>query len=395
MATFSPNQTRTTPTNRDDFLFGSSSGERIFARGGADTVYALGGDDEVYGEGQDDVLDGGTGDDLLNGGSGDDVLEGRDGRDFLEGSTNDDILRGGGEDDFLVGGLGSDYLSGGGEDDNINWADGDGSDVVDGGGGNDVLSLFTADSGGTSSFTGERFEISAVGVETLIQRISENPFNQRVSNVEDLEFFLAGGADTVVVSDLSGTGVGSITLFGGDGSERISSSGSTPLLVFGEGQSDFLTGSSGDDEFHGGDRGDRIGGNAGNDQLFGDDGDDTLTGGTGNDIINGGEGEDGIVGGADNDTLTGEAGADQFRYDLPPVGGGQDVITDFATFSDDLFLGGTAEAVLDTNTNGLIDDGDDAASLVDGDLSIEFGSNNTLKLIGVDSLDFGNNVFIV
>jgi Ca2+-binding RTX toxin-like protein len=395
MATSTPDLRSFTPTNRDDFLFGSSAGERIFARGGADTVHALGGADEVYGEGQDDHLDGGTGDDLLNGGSGDDVLEGRDGRDFLDGSNNDDLVYGGGEDDFLIGGRGSDYLSGGAENDNFTWAEGDGSDIVDGGSGQDVLSLFTADLNGTSSFVGERFDISAVGVETLIQRTSDNPFSQRVSGVEDLEFFLFGGADTVVVSDLPGTGVGSITLFGGDGSERISNSGNTPMIVFGEGNSDFITGSLGDDELNGGDRGDRIGGNAGNDTINGDDGDDTLTGGTGNDIINGGDGEDGIVGGADNDTLTGEAGADQFRYDLPPVGGGQDVITDFATFSDDLFLGGTAEVALDTNTNGLIDDGDDAASLVGGDLTIDFGSNNTLTLLGVENLDFGSNVFIV
>ena len=147
-----------------------------------------------------------------------------------------------------------------------------------------------------------------------------------------------------------------------------------------EGGSDFLTGGLGNDELHGGENGDRIGGNEGNDLIFGEAGDDTLVGGPGNDTLEGGEGNDGIIGGAGDDVLTGDAGSDQFRYDLPPVGGGQDIITDFITGVDDLFLGGITAAQLDTDGNASLDDGDGRVSVVNSNLVIDIWDNNTLTL---------------
>jgi Ca2+-binding RTX toxin-like protein len=395
MASFTPDLENKNPTNGDDVLFGSSGYDQIFGKNGADNISGLGGNDELYGESQDDTLSGGTGDDFIHGGSGDDTLRGDDGNDTLDGSTNDDFLYGGGEDDYLTGGQGRDHLFGGGENDIIVWANGDGNDVVDGGSGSDTLSLETADEFGGSSFTGERFLLNRDGVDAIFQRTSENPFNVVLSSTENIELFTRGGADTLQVEDLTGTGVESIRLFGGDGSERVASSGFTPLTIYGEGGSDFLTGGLGDDTIFGGERGDRIGGGEGNDYLDGGIGDDTVTGGAGNDTIYGDEGNDGLVGGPGNDELIGAGGSDQFRYDLPPTGGGEDIIQDFFVGVDDLFLGGITQAQLDTNGNSLLDDGDGRVSFIDTDLVIDFGANNTLSINGVSSLGIGTDVFFI
>lgn len=395
MASFTPDLDPKNPTNNDDVLFGSTGYDQIFAKNGSDTVSGLGGDDELYGEAQDDTLSGGTGSDFIHGGSGDDTLHGDDGNDTLDGSTNDDFIYGGGEDDYIIGGQGRDYLYGGGEIDTFVWSNGDGNDVVDGGSAADTLSLTTADEFGDSSFTGERFTLTADGVEAIFQRTSDNPFNVVLSNTETVELFTLGGADSLTVGDLTGTGIESVTMFGGDGSERVGSTGSTPLTIYGEGGSDFLVGGLGNDTLFGGDRGDRIGGGEGNDYIDGEDGDDTVTGGPGNDTVYGGEGQDGVVGGLGNDELIGGSGADQFRYDLPPVGGGQDVIQDFIVGLDDLFLGGTAQVALDTNGNSALDDGDAAVDFVNTSLVIDFGSNNTLTVNGVSALGIGTDVFFI
>lgn len=395
MVSKTPTLVNKTPTNGDDFLFGSQGYDQIFGRNGADTVYGLGGGDELYGEAQDDTLHGGTGDDFLHGGSGDDTLHGEDGSDLLDGSLNDDTLYGGGEDDYLIGGGGRDYIFGGGEADTIVWFDGDGNDVVDGGSSTDRLTLATADQFGDDSFLGERFLLNRDGVEAIFQRTSDDPFNLVVTNTEIFEIFTQGGADTLQVEDLTGTGVEEILLFGGDGSERVSSTGFTPLVIYGEGGSDFLVGGLGSDALFGGNRGDRIGGNDGNDYIDGEDGDDTLTGGPGNDTVYGRDGNDGLVGGPGDDLLFGGGGADQFRYDLPPTGGGQDVINDFVSFQDDLFLGGITAAQLDTNGNSALDDADGRVSVVNSDLVIDFGANNTLTVNGVSSLGIGSDVFFI
>jgi Ca2+-binding RTX toxin-like protein len=395
MATFKSDLTAANPTNHSDFLFGSNDDDTIFARSGADTIFAQDGNDEVYGESNDDTLHGALGDDYLNGGSGDDILFGEDGADVLDGSTNDDVLSGGGEDDFLLGGPGVDEIDGGGENDIISWSEGDGSDTVNGGGDTDFLTLFTKDEFGDASLAGERFTLQSDGAEALLQRTSEDPFSQQITNVEHIELYTAGGADSLAIGDLTGTGVESILMFGGEGTERVGSLGFTPLTIYGEGGGDILGGGLGDDTLFGGTEGDILSGSDGNDYLDGEEGDDRLSGDAGNDIIYGGDGVDGLVGGEGNDELIGGEGGDQFRYDLLPSGSGQDVIQDFELLSDDLFLGGVTQAGLDSNGDNLISDADDAVGLVGTDLVIDFGSNNSLTLNGVPFLSINEDVFFV
>ncbi len=394
MASSTPVLKPATATNGDDILIGSQLYDQIFSKGGSDSVTGLAGDDELYGEGQDDTLDGGTGDDFVHGGSGDDFLYGRDGNDTLDGSLNDDWLFGGGEDDTLWGGGGSDHIFGGGETDTILHNEGDGSDVIDGGSGDDLLSLFTSDAFGEDVFLGENFVLSSTGAEAVLERNSEDPFILRISNTENLELFTFGGADALTVGDLTGSGISSIVMFGGDGTERVANEGFTPMQVFGEAGNDFLFGGGGDDRIGGGEDRDFISGGSGNDAVLGDDGDDTLFGSDGEDSIEGGTGNDQLIGGFGNDVLTGGEGFDQFRYDLPLVAGGNDTILDFS-LGDELFIGGITQAALDTSGDGILSDADDAVSFNLSDLVVSFDPDNSLTLVGITSLDLSSDVIFV
>lgn len=395
MATFRADGTPANPTNRSDFLFGSNNGENIFARNGADTIFAQDGNDQVYGEANDDTLHGALGDDYLNGGSGDDVLHGEDGNDLLDGSDNDDFLYGGGEDDVLIGGPGRDYVYGGGEVDIISYSDGDGNDVVDGGSEFDYLSVFGRDEFGSDSLLGERYSLTADGAEFLVQRTSEDPLTIVGAEVEQVEFYTFGGADSIDVGDLTGTSVESILIFGGDGTERITNTGFTSITAFLEGDGDRFDGGLGADFVYGGSGADSLDGGEGNDNINGEGESDLLNGGAGNDILFGGDGDDDLVGGSDDDILFGEGGLDQFVYSIPPFGGGNDTITDFSPGEQVFLGGGITQAGLDTNANGLIDDGDDAAAVIDNNLFIDFAGNNSLSVSNTIFLTFGDSVFIV
>ncbi|MDJ0872841.1 MAG: hypothetical protein QNJ87_13865, partial [Gammaproteobacteria bacterium] len=92
-----------------------------------------------------------------------------------------------------------------------------------------------------------------------------------------------------------------------------------------------------------------------NDILLGDDGDDSL---------DGGDGVDTLDGGLEEDTLTGGDGNDLFIFD--DVGGDTDVLNDFTTAADEIYLqttvqvmdtGGTAsQSGTATDPEGLDDD---------------------------------------
>ncbi len=84
------------------------------------------------------------------------------------------------------------------------------------------------------------------------------------------------------------------TYYGTSGNDYYYHSGTEPLLAFGYGGDDRLTGWSD------------------NDTLYGGADNDILTGGAGNDVVQGGAGNDSLDGGAGNDTIRGGAGADIF-----------------------------------------------------------------------------------
>jgi Ca2+-binding RTX toxin-like protein len=294
-------------------------------------VNALGGDDRVTAT----TLPAGVIKLTIDGGAGDDTIL---------GSQGADVFLGGDDDDFMFGDNGNDLALMGADDDTFQWNPGDGNDTLEGQDGADTMLFFGAN-------VAEDITISANGGRVVFFRNVAN-VTMDLDDVESIDFRALGGADNVVVGDLSGTDLtqAGLDLRGPNGG--------------GDGEADAITvnGTNGDDAFGAaGDAGginvfglqaavsilspeqpnDRLTLNA----LGGDDtvdatslepdgiqltmngglGVDVFLGSPGNDQINGGDGDDVALMGAgddtfawnpgdDNDTLEGQAGADTMLF---------------------------------------------------------------------------------
>jgi Ca2+-binding RTX toxin-like protein len=252
------------------------------------------------------TVDGGAGNDTILGGNGADTLLGGDGNDLIDGKQgNDVVILGAGDDVFR-------------------WDPGDGSDVVEGGDGFDTV-LFNG------ANISENIDISANGGRVRFFRDVAS-VTMDLNGVEGIDFNDKGGADTILVNDLSGTDVVDINV----------DLAGVPGSGIGDGQADnvVVNASSGDDVIVvGGDasgvavlglaaRVNVTGAEAANDRL-------TVNALAGDDVVeasgastgaiqlmeDGGDGDDVLIGGAGNDTLLGEADDDVL------IGGpGQDVL---------------------------------------------------------------------
>ena len=165
-------------------------------------VFLHGGDDRfaVVGTSPDELLtvDGAAGDDNITTGSGNDVILAGSGRDTVNSGAGDDIVDAGSGDDFVVGGLGHDTAFLGSGRDTFVWNPGEGSDFVVGDSGYDTL-LFNGAPGA------EQMSLSANGPRSVFLR---QPGNVRMDmdGVEQLNLTPLGGADTIAVNDMTGTG---------------------------------------------------------------------------------------------------------------------------------------------------------------------------------------------
>lgn len=274
------------------------------------TINALGGDDTVDASG----LSAGVIRLRLNGGLGDDVLIGSAG------------------DDSAVGGDGNDLALLGAGDDTFEWNPGDDSDTVEGQDGFDTLRFNTAN-------VGEVLDVAANGGRVRLFRNVANVVMD-LDDVEALDLPVLGGADTVVVNDLTGTDVVEVNVIlsatGGGGDAQPDSvivngtSTDDVVLVIGdalgvavlglaaqvnitgaEAANDRLTINTlaGDDTVEasglaadgialtadGGADNDVLIGGEGNDVLIGGDGDDVLLGGPGLDVLDGGTGDNIVI----------------------------------------------------------------------------------------------------
>ena len=272
------------------------------------------------------------------------TVDGGAGDDTLLGSQGVDVVLGGDGDDFIFGDNGNDLALMGAGDDAFQWDPGDGNDTLEGQDGTDTMLFF-------GSNASENIDIFANGGRVRFFR-DVAAVTMDLNDVESIDFRALGGADNIVVGDLSGTDVtqNGLDLRGPDGG--------------GDGQADTVTvnGTQGDDMFGaaGGAGGvnvfglhatvnivfqeqalDRLTLNA----LGGDDtvdarsleadaiqltmngglGNDMVLGGQGSDLINGGDGDDVALMGAgddtfvwnpgdDNDTLEGQDGADTMLF---------------------------------------------------------------------------------
>lgn len=290
---------------------GSSEFLVVNALGGRDTVTAGNGLASLI----DLLIDGGVGDDTLLGSDGDDTLVGGIGNDLVDGNRGDDrVLLGSGNDTMV-------------------WDSGDGSDLVEGQAGIDTL-LFNG------SNASENVDIFANGSRTFVFR-DIGAVLMDLDRVEKIDFHALGGADTIVVNDLSGTDVTEVNLhlagvLGGTASDTrsdrviVRGTASDDAVFVGDNPGGAsvvgltarinITGAdadrdvlnlallSGDDGLDAsGLSAGRIGlladGGDGNDQLLGGAGDDTLAGGDGNDVLEGGPGVDVLLGGDGENTI--------------------------------------------------------------------------------------------
>jgi Ca2+-binding RTX toxin-like protein len=176
----------------------TANGSRVRLDGVAPTPFSLDiGTTEnlvVHANGGDDVITAGNGiagliQLTLDGGAGNDTITGGDGNDLLIGGDGNDIV---------TGGRGNDTAQLGSGDDTFIWNPGDGSDVVDGQGGFDTLVF-------NGSNVAENINISANHGRVKLTR-DVGAVAMDLDSMERLEIFARGGADNVVVGDLTGTG---------------------------------------------------------------------------------------------------------------------------------------------------------------------------------------------
>ncbi len=259
-------------------------------------------------------IDPGGGDALIiNGLGGDDTINASQLRAgqvklTINGGDGNDLITGSAGDDLVIGGRGNDTALLGGGNDTFVWNPGDGSDTVDGQTGVDTL-LFNG------ANVNENIDISANGSRARFFRDVGN-FTMDLNRIETIDFNALGGADTINVNDLTGTGVKQVAI----------DLASPPGSGVGDNQADtiVINATGGDDVTTATNSGGLItvSGLAATVTISGAEANDHLVinGLGGNDIIdasglsgilltvNGGDGNDKIVGGAGNDVLTGGAG---------------------------------------------------------------------------------------
>jgi Ca2+-binding RTX toxin-like protein len=371
---------------------GSQGGETIIGSDVANILDGNGGNDRINGGAGNDTLNGDTGDDILDGGTGADVMFGGVGDDMfvvdnaadevhenigagtdivfasvnyalqagqeveilrvdvgvtaglvLVGNEFDNKIIGGDGNDSVFGGRGDDVVQLGAGNDAFVWNPGDGNDTVEGQDGTDAAFFNGAN-------VNESIDISANGTRV---RVTHDAANVDLNGVEGIGFHALGGADNIVIDDLSGTDltrsgiaidlsdatgvadgqVDTVTVNGSDAGDRINISlvsdfvsitgspamvailhadATDQLIVNGGGGDDVIDASA----LAAGHMSLTLNGGVGADTLIGSAGADLVLGGDGNDVASLGAGNDVFVWnpGDGNDTVEGQAGVDALVF---------------------------------------------------------------------------------
>jgi Ca2+-binding RTX toxin-like protein len=301
--------------------------------------------------------------------------------DFVGGLGVDRFIGSGASESF-VGGDGDDVALMGGGDDTFTWNPGDDNDILEGQAGLDTL-LFNG------ANIAENIDIAANGGRVRFFRNIANVVMD-LDDVEAIDFRALGGADSIVVGDLSGTDVETVdadleaTAGGGDGAadtvivnatngdDVFGAAGSAAgVTVFGlaaevnvfgaEGANDRLTlnAQAGDDVVNGsslaaGTIQISMTGGLGTDFFVGSPGDDFFTGGDGDDVALMGAGDDTFTWnpGDDNDILEGQAGLDTLLFNGANISENIDIAANGGRVR---FFRNVATVVMDMNDVELID----------------------------------------
>jgi Ca2+-binding RTX toxin-like protein len=330
------------------------------------------------------TVDGGAGNDTILGGNGDDTLLGGDGNDFIDGNQGSDTaLLGAGDDVFQ-------------------WDPGDGSDIVDGQDGADTLVFNGAN-------INENMEIAANGTHVRLTR-DVGAVTMDLNGIETININARGGADNIVIDDLSRTavkqvnldlgnnGVGdgaadTVTVKGTNGADMIQVAGSgTSVSVLGLSATVAMTNVEGANDTL------VVQGFGGNDTISaaslaagvvkltidGGAGNDTIVGSAGDDMLIGGDGNDSVVGGRGNDVAFLGAGNDIFQWN---PGDGSDTVEGQSGTDTMQFFGANVNEIVNIVANGT-------HALFTRDVA-----NITMDLNGVEHVDFhalggADNIFV-
>ena len=271
------------------------------------------------------------------------TIDGDGGNDAIFGSHGSDTLLGGDGNDFVSGGGGNDVAQLGAGNDVFQWNPGDGNDTIEGGDGVDKMLFVGANSA-------ENVDIFANGDHVRFTR-DVATVTMDLDGVEQIDFRALGGADRIVVGDLSGTDVtqvnidlrgptgtpdgavdsvtanatqggdtfvvagnaGGVTVSGVPATTKLTGMDATDQLTLnGQGGSDMIDARG----LAAGALKLTINGGLGNDALLGSQGDDLINGGDGNDVALMGAGNDTFVWnpGDDNDVIEGQAGTDTMLF---------------------------------------------------------------------------------
>ena len=300
------------------------------------------------------------------------------GNDTINGSQGADTILAGAGNDTVIGDNGNDIAFLGAGNDTFTWLPGDGSDVVEGEAGFDTMDF-------DGSNANETITISANGQRVNFFRDVANVTMDN-NGVERFVFDALGGADNVVVNDLTGTDADEVVVnLGatqgsntGDGAaDTVSIRGGTAAesirVANGGGGSVLTTGLAADLRITGAElANDRleVRSGAGNDtldasgtasrvqlSLFGEAGDDRMIGGGGAEFFNGGVGADNVSmgGGNDrfqwnpgdgNDVIDGQGGIDTHEFN---GSGANEIITLAAGGNDALLTRNVGNIVMNQN----------------------------------------------
>ena len=210
-----------------------------------------------------------TGDDMDNN------LYGTVSHDVIQSLGGNDTLYGNDGDDVLVGGMGNDYLSGDSGNDTYVFNLGDGQDVI-------------------YNFDSNEYNNGIISTDKLVFGMGINPADIELrfnGSGSDLVIGIKGTSDSITVQYYFDSSqayqLDAIEFADGTVWDKTMIA-SMPIMLTGDNNDNYLSGSVSHDV---------IQGLSGNDSLYGNDGNDSLDGGVGNDLLNGNSGNDTLYGG--------------------------------------------------------------------------------------------------
>ena len=176
---------------------------------------------------------------------------------------------------------------------------------------------------------------AGVGSDTLYGGQGDDTIGDGAGTGNDLVYGNFGNDLLVGNSGIGGSG--NETMFGGQGDDFIIGSLGASLM-YGNLGNDSMVGGPGADTVFGGQGNDAISGSGGDDIVYGNFGDDFLLGSPGNNTLYGGQGDDVVFengGNTGKDLMWGNLGADTFDFTSTNPSGGTTADTDhIADFSD-------------------------------------------------------------